>query len=385
MFLCELWKTGVVVVCFFLSVASHAQKDLSTWDMYQGNTRHTGFVPIDIDVNNIKQIWEINSEAYYYGEHHQAIIGQYYIFLATAGQKNRLEAFSPMDGHAVWVKDFGKLWPQPTAYSDGTLFLQTVEANYYGSDFITLTAYKEESGDVVFESFAGGNGTYKAPVIDNEIVYVCETELFLAKLVAYNKYSGTKLWDLSFDTTLCGTSLAVNNNYAIYYNKKTLFKIDKKTGVVLSSIKDEHRQENYDFDDLVLIGENSAYVTVNNYLTKYNLKKNKVDFALANVTSTPSTDDKNLYVIKDKYLTAINADTGKTVWKNSENMYETITGVVVTNNLVFISTKDGTKAYSKTKKHDVVWQVNDGGKLSLSTKGLLIVSKEGTLTMYKIK
>lgn len=385
------WKLGTVTVWLLSSSLSFSQTtesvNTSTWSMYQGNAAHTGYVPISVNSKKIKKVWDVEvgeqaSQGLNYSIH-PATIGKKYVYVARNNYvySNTLQAFSLTDGHVVWSKNFKNLSVQPTAYADGKVFVQTVN-NYL--DGTLLRAYEENTGEVVFESpFSAQWHSYNAPVIDNNVVYACSG--YMSGLNAYEASSGEQLWSTPFSDLSDNATSAVNKKYALYYNAGVLYKLDKKTGNVLSEIQDRNWQWNgYSDVTPVLFRDNFAFVTANQYLTKFSLTTDKSDFEIANISSNPSIDKKNVYVIKDKHLTAINADTGKTVWSVDDVNYDKVEDIIVTDNLVFVSDGYETKAYSKTNKHAVVWSVKIGGKMSLSSKGLFIVSHDGTLSAFTL-
>lgn len=350
--------------------------------MYQGNAAHTGFVPLDIDPNKIQKLWQVNlgqidtpgiSYIVY-----PATIGKKYVMVSNS-HSHTLEAFSFKNGRLKWSKSFNST-VQPSAYSDGTIFVQTVN-NYSPSTL--LRAYKENDGELVFESpFTAQWQNYNAPVIDNNVVYACSG--YMSGLTAYNTNSGEELWSTTFMDLSEGATSAVNKNHVLYYNAGYLLKLSKTTGDLISQIKDpKWTWQGYTDVTPVLYKNRFAFVTVNHYLTKFNLEKDKVDFSLDNVTSTPSVDTQNIYVIRNQKLTAIDVLTGKTLWESKETFTDSIEDILVTNNLVFISDGNETIAFSKTDEHEAIWKEPIGGKLSLSTRGLFIVSPEGKLTAYR--
>ncbi|KTC67940.1 outer membrane biogenesis protein BamB [Legionella birminghamensis] len=387
----KLWKLGAVsagLLVFSFSYSKPSQAvDTSIWGMYQGNAAHTGYVPIVIDTAKIKQIWSVDvGQDGFPGmntEIHQASIGHKYVFVSryNYGQANSLEAFSFEDGHVVWSVDLNHLAVQPSAYSDGVVYVQTV---YGDSRKTRLWAFDENSGEYLFSSqFLAEYQSYKAPVIDNDKVYASGG--FRAGIVAFNAHKAGRLWFTHFDRYGEEATAAVNEKYVLYYNACVMYKLDKNTGDILSKIQDDYCEWKRDYDPTpVLFGNDFAFVTSNQYLTKFNLAEDKVEFAINNVSSNPSVDDKKVYVIKDSQLTAINAETGDVVWSIDASDFRKVEDLVVTKNLVFVSDRKKTRAYSKSKKHELVWQADVGGKLSLSSKGLFIVSHSGTLTAFNI-
>ncbi|MCE3043853.1 PQQ-binding-like beta-propeller repeat protein [Legionella sp. 16cNR16C] len=386
----KLWKLGALSVgllSFSVSYSNTGQSvDTSIWETYQGNAAHTGYVPIAIDPELIRQLWAVSvgRDGFpgWRTEVHQASIGQKYVFVSryNYGQANSLEAFSFTDGQVVWTADLNHVAVQPSAYHDGVVYVQTVYSDSYKT---RLRAFDENTGEYIFSShFPAQYQDYKAPVIDEGVVFISSG--YYSGITAFDAHKDNKLWHTPFPRLSNGASPAVNKQYALYYNAGYLYKLDKNKGKVLAKIHDDNWEWSNDYDPTPVLLGDSAFVTSNHSLTKFNIAEDKIEFAISNVSSNPSVDDKNVYVIKDSHLTAINAGTGDVVWSIDSSEYHKVEDLLVTKNLVFVSDGKETKAYSKSKKHEVVWQAPVGGKMSLSSRGLFIVSKKATLTAFGI-
>ena len=57
----NLWKLGLISFSLLSSSLAYSLPsdfiDTATWGMYQGNAGHTGYVPININIVNMKQRW----------------------------------------------------------------------------------------------------------------------------------------------------------------------------------------------------------------------------------------------------------------------------------------------------------------------------------------
>lgn len=383
-----LCKMGTLSLLTLISSYSYSREkiDTSIWSTYQGNKQHTGYVPITINTKKIIQSWQATvGETARSGLNfsiHQASVSPKLVFVArnNYAYSNTLQAFAIENGKEIWSKSFGEARVQPSAYSDGIVYVQTVN-NY--SPKTLLRAYQEDNGESIFNApFSAQWQSYNSPVIDGDIVYGCSG--YMSGLTAYNKRTGEKFWNVSFYDLSDKATIAINDKYAVYYNAGKLIKLNKNNGTIVSTITDSKWSWNgYDDTTPVLDGNQYAYISIHNHLTKFNLASDEVVYTIDDVTGYPSIDSENIYIIHSALLTAYDKKTGLLKWEiNSENGKPE--GMLVTKNAVFLSNYLGTTAYSKRNNHKALWHTTIHGELSLTNQGLFIVSHSGTLTRFTV-
>jgi|GEM_PF-5937034 len=384
-----------LIASIFLGALSVSQaeamplKEKDVWGMYQGNAAHTGYLPLKIKPKEIVQVWQKNidekpSTGPFYNIHPASVTPKYVIVTRNYDRlSNSLKVFSIATGKEIWSKNFNDLSIQPAAYHDGVVYVQTVNNSLGGT---LLRAFEVATGKVLFETpFTAQWHNYKAPVIDGNKVIACAG--YIGGLTAYDRLMGSASWSRSFNELSNMATAAVSTKYALYYNAGKLYKLNKADGQVISKIQDTSWQWNgYDDATPVLIGEDSALISTNHYLSKFNLKEDKIDFVFDGIQGNPSVDLDNIYVIQNHHLTIIDKDSGELLWSDLTNEYDSnVSDIVITKNLIFVSTDKGTKAYTKTRKHEIVWESSVGGALSINASGLYIVSSKGQLTAFSFE
>lgn len=387
------WKLVLSTVLLITTTTSISQSfaiedAYSTWGMYQGNAQHTAYVPIKINPKSIYQSWVVSideEKSSGLNKIHPATIGSEHIIVSSTNYaySNTLQAFSIKDGHVVWSKDYGSAGVQPTAYNNHTVYVQAVNNSLGGT---LLYAYNERNGDLIFQAPSTAQWhSYKAPVIDNGFIYACSG--YMSGINAYKMSSGSLLWSKSFNSLSENATSAVNKQFLVYYNAGSLLKMDKASGEILSITPDDAWSwDGYDDPTPVLMDEKAALIVTNKTLTRFNLQTDSIDFRISDVASTPAVDSTNIYVAQKNSLVALNKETGKQQWNVQTGFNEgSVQDVILSQNLVFISDGKQIKAFSKVKDHPLVWSASVGGSMSLSTKGLFVVSHEGTLTSFKFK
>lgn len=376
-----------------ITVLGHANaainREIDTWGMYQANAQHTGFVPIKVNPNKLIKRWRVSvGDASTPGLNyriHQASIGKRGVYVARNNYvySNTLEAFSIKKGKRLWTIDFKELALQPTAYHDGKIFVQTVNNSIGGT---ALRVFDERKGHPLFEvPFSAQWQTYNAPLIDGGVIYADAG--YSGGFNAYDEKEGELKWRFSVGTLSEGATPALTGDLLVYYNAGSLLLVDKNTGKKQSDIKDpNYAWGGYTDPTPVIATHDTALIVINHTLTQFNLKDKSVGFTMDDVSGYPSVDNKYIYIIKAGLLSALDKKTGELAWQNHDKSFEgEMDEFVVTKNLVLVSDSKGISAISKRGHHKTLWQSDVHGKMSLSQKGLFIVSHDGTLTAFSFE
>lgn len=352
----------------------------------QEQNKHTGFFAINIDTTSIKRVWqqyigEIASSGPSY-RINAASIGKENIYVSRNNYvySNTLQAFSIETGNLLWGVEFDALQAQPPVYHDGKLFIQTL--GYYGKEKSSLRAYNT-SGELIFQTeVSDSDSNVGAPIVDSGIIYA---ETGQGSIKSYSETTGERLASYkAFDDDYKPSSPALLNNWLISYSDGKLHIFDRDTTSEVASIADP----NYSWPGSAVIpiitDDHSALIYSDWHLKKINLLTQQIDFDIPNTSGKPAVDDKFIYTIKNQRLTAIDKMTGKAQWVAYGTVFKnTIESLIVTNNVVFVSDVYGTSAISKNADHSKLWRTEIHGKISLSRKGLFIVSNSGELTAFK--
>lgn len=369
-----LFSSMSVVLSFHLYAAP---VEYNTWEMYQGNAQHTGYVPITIAPDKIKRIWQSHVESF----EHQAIIGDNAIYVSRAnhGYLNTLQAISMDTGNKLWAIDFKDLRAQPPLYHDGKIFIQAL--GYYSSTESSFQAF-DENGKLLFKTAVFDSfGNAGMPIINNGIIYADSDR---SSAIAYNEKTGEKLGEYeAYDLYHEPNSPSLIDNVLMKYGNHMIHIYDISTSQLTTRIP--LAQETYPNHFSPIICDHQSFmIDTRGGLSKINFKTKSIIFSIPDIDGVPAVDNENIYAIKNNRLAAIDKLSGKTKWIFYEMIFDkSVHNIIITNNLIFVSDDYGTSAISKDT-HNRLWKTLVHGEMSLSNKGLFIVSDDGTLTRFSI-
>ena len=154
--------------------------------------------------------------------------------------------------------------------------------------------------------------------------------------------------------------------------------LDRQTGNLAEVIDDPHYHwSGYRLGNApVIADENLVTFVQSGYLTAYDIANVDVKWANGpNFTGQSSADKQYIYGIQNGALVVINKADGSIAWNWSEDS-EHVTGqIIITSNIVFVTTEKNVYAISK-ETHQQVWSypVNQG-IISLGMGHLFIADK----------
>jgi hypothetical protein len=372
---------------------------VADWGTFQGNAAHTGYVPVEIKPDQIGPRWKAGAisqpPASYGYNNFNTLTAANGIFYAAGS--NVLKARKESDGSLVWSYDVsGLTYPSvnPPAVDNGIVYMA---AGQQQSTF--LFGFDAASGTVRFKAPMSSQWeNYLAPVAVGDAVYT--------NAGSYGGlYAFTPAGEQMFVGSTAQTSMwspAVDAN-AVYVYDGVLRIFDRKTGKVLSEIKDVNFQNyTYQGDGAVVLGAaGNAFVanyanaylnggSMANELLKYNTAKGFLDWRIkGNYPLTPAYADGVLYAPNTMpYRIEARAEgdgallwswvpgqASETAWKGEP---------VVTKNLLFVSTNSATYAID-LRTHKPVWSYPFAGRLALTRSGILYIQNEEALVALNLK
>ncbi len=375
-----------------------AWTDAPEWSTFQGNAAHTGYVPVTISPDQIKLRWKSaaisqSQSAFGYGSPATMAIGNGLFYAAGPAA---LKARKEFDGSVVWSYDVSGLqFPSvnPPAFANGSVYMAA------GQQWSTyMFAFDAATGAVQFKSPMGSQWeNYLAPVALNDAVYTSGGSY--GGLYGF-KPSGEQL----FFKTLAQVSMwspAVDAN-SVYVYDGTLHVLDRKTGVVITEIKNQNVQYAVQMNGAVVLGADgnafagnyasgSTYAgSTANELLKFNTAKGYIDWRVSgNYPLTPAYSKGLVYVpnLSPYRIEARNEGDGSLAWSWTPGQAaETSWGgePVVTNNLIFVSTNLATYAIDMTT-HKPVWSYPASGRLALSRSGILYIQNMEAVVAINLK
>lgn len=369
------------------------------WQTFQGNSAHTGFVPVTISPDQLITRWQhgVTANQYFNGLVNLATVttskGMYYI----AGG-NALEARKELDASLVWRYDFSGLADpsaNPPAVSNGIIY---IAAGQQSSTY--MFAFDATSGSLVFKSQMSSQWeNYLAPTIGPDGIYTDAGSY--GGMYGFGP-TGQQLFFTSLDMQSAWTPAADQDTVYAYFGSR-LSLIDPLTGQIKGSIVDP-TFTNYIYvigGSVVLGAANSAFAAaydnswlngggIGNSLIHFNTQALTVDWQSAgDYPATPAYNGGVLYAVNNNpmRLEARSETDGSLLWSwvppaSGDVLFES--EVLLTKTLAFVSTNLSTYAVDLTT-HKTVWSYPVTGNLALSSNGVLYLEGINTLTAINAK
>ena len=370
---------------------------VADWQTFQGNSAHTGFVPATISPDQLVTRWQqgVAMNVYFNGTVNLATVttsdGLFYI----AGG-NQLQARRESDAGLVWSYDFSGLqFPSvnPPAVSNGVVY---IAAGQQSSTY--MFAFDAATGALIFKAPMSSQWeNYLAPTIGPDGVYTNAGTYggIYGFSVAGNQLFFTGLAQQSAWTP------AVDSTTVYAYTGDSLTLIDPVSGRITATIIDPtFTNYIYVIGGAVVLGashsafaaayDNSFVIGAGNYLLHFNTASLTIDWNVrGDYPETPAYNAGVVYAVNDDpvQLEARSETDGSLLWSWSPPAAGDVafkSEVLLTNNLVFVSTNLSTYAVDLTT-HKAVWSYPTSGNLALSSDGVLYLEGTNTLTAINAK
>ena len=421
---------------------------LQPWSTYQGNAAHTGYVPVILDTDNFAVAWTWPDEEAELVPLNPVAAGDGKVFVTTGGDygPHLLTVLNSADGTPLWTKNSDDIYSgdidfiNPPAYANGTVYIQS--GGYEGS---FLWMFNANSGEVLVNPAPYDNQGARnyAPTIYfyddiNDGVYAAGgyydvDNYYFGGVYGFNGVTGQGLWGLPL-TPYEQWTPAVNENYVMAYTGwytryispdlvrtesllTVIHRIDSPGGTageVAFTISDPDFVQNPDDQwsmhlAPVLGGANNVIVINGGRLINFDLAGQTIGWQIPQdendqgdeeekggkqFSGQPSLANGFIYAVYKGYLHARSENDGSFIWEwqppletpsEPQSGESIVTPMIVTDNLIFVSTESTASTESTTYAVDLesqtaVWSYPAGGHLALSDDGiLLIVTSEGIL------
>jgi hypothetical protein len=355
------------------------------WTTYQANTSHTGFVPATIDPSKFayRWVWTTPSQSNSANALSTLTVsgGQIYVDSGSV-----LYALKEFDNSTVWSHDFSNVVYagsivaalNPPAVSGANVYVTTSAQS--ATYMFGLTA---SSGAVIFQTpFSAQWEHYLAPTVRGGVVYTDGGEY--GGLYAFDGTTGVQDFS-AYEAQYDYWTPAVDANYAYAYTGGTLNWVNNTTGVSVGSITDPTWQwAGYDMHGAPVLGAPNSVIAVNvgntneNSLIDFNTSTKTVAWSAAGpYAGNPAYASRVIYAANKTplRLEARSETNGTLQWSwtpptSSETGF--VGDILVTNNLVFLSTNTTIYAIDETT-HQSVWSAPTSGYLALSENGVLYI------------
>jgi len=371
------------------------------WAAFQGNAGHTGFVPVTLAPASFSARWTWTAPSDTGTRLRISKVGtgsgRVYVstgpFLDFKRTTHQLYALDEADGKPRWTHSFADLIDPiagPVAVADGKVYMV---ASSRTTSY--LFGFDAANGTQQFRSVLNTTpSTYGAPLVFGNLIYT-ETG-FGSGLAAFDKTSGAQ----QFSTPLYGNwdwMPAVDGTAAYAFVGATLVVLDRSTGIERAVINDpNHGIGNVDYiSGTPMLGVPGSVTTVNTGLVSgvglvnYDIAASRVRWsAKGEYFFNPAYHNGTIFSVNSKSfaLEARAEMDGTLAWSWSPPQADGYfaSDVLVTNNLVFISTTTATYAIDRTS-HTVAWRYPASGTLALSANGILYIQSVSAIVAINLK
>lgn len=351
------------------------------WPMYQFDASHSGFVETTLDYKNFTLAWKYKLEGKQF-TYTPVVTTNNYAFIIDHRKNdsfgNSVCAITIHGGKKKWCQSFSPAMANPPSANNNILYVQSV----YHSEGTFLKALNAETSELIFETPFGAQWqNYLPPTLFDGHIYA--TGGAYGGMYSFIQDTGTLEWFSALDGYDRWTP-AVNNQYAIGYTNGKLDVLNREDGDLLMQITDPNWLWNgYSVDAApVIIAENKVIMRQTNHLTLFNLEnKSTVSAIESYFEGQPAFDGEYIYAIEDNSLLVLDTNL-HSLWRVTDTKLNFPGNVIVTENLIFVSSSKATIAISKETK-EIVWKYAAGGLLTLA-RGHLFISNRDSLTAIKV-
>ena len=384
---------GTVTVPYSIRIQG-AATDIPDWQTHQGTASHTGYVPLTLNPNRFAYAWEWRrSTAGVIGAINPVVTGDGRVFVTDDeyfGSLTSLYSLNETDGSLAWRQDFINFPAlNPPAVANGIVYTATT-----GHENTFLWAFRASDGSPVFKSaFAGQWPHVLAPTVRDGRVFT-NGGYYGGGVYGYDASSGASLWSrFSGDDDM--STPAVDGNYVYHYSGSSLEVYSAATGVPVASITDPQvSASGYSYHGAPMLGAPDHITTFsggafsgrasssieqyeNRPLTSFSLINQSMRWrSNSTYLTAPAVANGVIYAGRNnpKSLDALDEHTGQVLWSwpGTATDAEFHRNVVVTNNLVFVSTDQAVHAVDLVT-HQLVWSYPVPGMLALSASGTLYI------------
>lgn len=363
---------------------------LKDWQTYQRNASHTAYVNVTLDPAKFTQAWTWNVPITnsVYDAINSVSTGGGMVYVTRDGYffPGSVYALKESDGALAWSSDMGSLASEgPAAYADGKIYVPAVNA----SEDANIWVFNATNGTYLYKMpFASQWTSFLAPTPFADHVYGT-TGSGGGDMYSYAQSNGDLTWKAYPSKGTWGFETpAVDQDY-IYYNSGSSLEImNRSDGSLYASIDDPLGSWNgYDYYGSSIIGNSGLVMSLSGnmstgmamsssepwggrILTAYDIPTKSIKWRTNNAyLSSPAYAKGVIYATRNgpERLDAISEVDGTILW--SWVPPGTDTGfrrnIIVTNNLVFVSTDTNLYAIDLIT-HQKVWSIANPGLIAIS-------------------
>lgn len=370
------------------------------WLTVQGNAARSGHVPVTLAPASFSPRWEFYSpkQAHYDARHTFTEVategGALYVGVGLDRDSTSvgymLLALGEEDGQVRWRRDFGDLpyrGVRAPAVGNGKVYVVAGD-----QENTTLHALDQASGTQVFAKRVYSQWPeFRAPVVIGDLVYTESGEF--GGWGAYNADNGDMKFHYHLPSWLEGVSPATDADY-IYIYRNTVEVLDRRTGAMVAELPPFEIPSYVDgprarLASTTMLGSPGTVFVASVYvLGAMDTVSRRVRWqVLGQYQQNAAFADQMVFALNDRTraLEVRRESDGALQWTWTANDGAGFAGdVLVTNNLVFVSTTAGTYAIDRSS-HATVWKHPAAGPLALSEYGVLYINDGALLHAINVQ
>ena len=351
------------------------------WAQYQANAAHTGYLPMTLDPTKFNQRWRWNVPGS--PQMIQPVVtsnGTVYALPASSSQNATLYALSEHDKSVRWKKDFTANAANAPSTDSGMVYLATS-----GHQDTYMWSLDGSTGAINYRTaFSSQWQHYMAPAIANGAVYTNGGSV--GGMLSFKAGTGEQNWFISLSEEDLWTP-AVDGRYAYVPMGSAVKAVSLTTGKGEFDISDPAGTSFRMYGAPMIIGpSNVIMMSGDTRLINFDIAGRSVKWSIpGSFSMRPAYAKGVIYVANGAQLEARSEVDGSRLWswapdeatadpfRDEYNLYQAGRNIVVTDNLVFVSS--ATKVYAVSlATHQPVWSFPKPGRLALSPNGLLYIN-----------
>jgi outer membrane protein assembly factor BamB len=351
------------------------------WPMFQGDARHTGYLPVSLDPSLFSLRWQKDVGGIYSLNPVSAGDGKVFVSLVTYfNDVTSLFALRSVDGSTLWSKGFGDIFSvNPPSYAYGNVYVQT---GNHGDD-TWLRAFNATTGAPVFQAPHEAQWErYFAPTVYDGKIYV--NGGYYGGMYGFDALTGAQLFFAALPQYDQWTPAVAGGTAYAYLGEYTpgLYGKDRLTGAQVLFIPDfDFDWNGWSMNMAPVIGTHDDVIAIHDgRLISFDTAQGTIRWQVqAQFTGQPSLAHEQIYVINGNRLYVLDELTHAELWWWQPPTGTPAGPVIVTDSHALVSTASAVYAVDLTTGQSV-WSYPAGGHLALADATLYIASADGMLT-----
>ncbi|MBC3919004.1 PQQ-binding-like beta-propeller repeat protein [Undibacterium sp. CY18W] len=379
------------------------------WTTFQGNKAHTGYVPVNLDVNSFSlrflaksNIKTAESDIVTQGGITSFVESDGYA--ATNGNYIYTSAITALDeatGSVKWTFPTSNYRLNSPAAENGKVYFVGDEN---GRQYFSVLDQASGKQLAKVNSYSGTYTTYLAPVADEQSVIVPVS--FSNGVASFNpttlstNWLGSRVSDYSPNSDRW--TAAMDTDFTYVYSKNSsadnssvMVAFDRKNGQIASRVAnpdDKNSNDSLRSAPAICSNKNLLMTRLGSYLTNFDMSSSKIKWGLrGEFNSNPVCTGTTFYIINGKTIEARSLESGALQWTWALPSLENFVfstrdtmplNLILTNN-VLLATSNSSVYAIDLGTHKTVWTYARSGYLSMSKNGVLYVRNfEGYVTAF---